>query len=82
MIRIMSYFNNFESFAQTIQGWGLDFKQLDCGSFEAKLHQFGNQDFLVTNAAITRNVLQSLTYPEVYVHLRADYFKNTPNNQT
>lgn len=64
MIRIKSHFNNFESFAQTIQGWGLDFKQLDCGSFEAKLHQFGNQDFLVTNAAITRNVLQSLTYPE------------------
>ena len=64
MIRIKSHFNNFESFAQTIQGWGLDFKQLDCGSFEAKLHQFGNQDFLVTNVAINRNVLQSLTYPE------------------
>jgi len=64
MIRIKSHFNNFELFAQTIQGWGLDFKQLDCGSFEAELHQFGNHDFLVTNATINRNVLQSLTYPE------------------
>ena len=63
-LQIKSQFDTFETFALAVKGWGLDFQQLDCGPFNARLHQFGSQNLLITNAQFNRNILQRGTYPD------------------
>ena len=63
-IQIRSQFDTFETFALAVKGWGLDFQQLDCGPFNARLHQFGSQNLLITNVQFNRNILQRGTYPD------------------
>lgn len=62
--QIKSHFNNFESFAQLVQGLGLDFQQLDCGQFQAYLHQIAFPDILISEARFNRILRQRGTLPE------------------
>jgi len=59
-----SQFGNFEEFADTLVGWGLEFCQLDCGRFKADLHQIITPDVLLTNAHFSRQMVQKGDYPE------------------
>jgi len=62
--QIKSSFNDFDAFAHAVQGWGLDFKQLDCGHFKSDLHQIIIPDILIGDARFNRNLLQRGTQPE------------------
>jgi AraC family ethanolamine operon transcriptional activator len=57
-LQIRSSFKDFEAFAETIQGWGLDFQQLDCGHFKADLHQIITPNILISEAHFSRNLRQ------------------------
>lgn len=41
--------SHFDDFSQTIQGWGLDFKQLGRGLFHTDLHQINTPEVLITD---------------------------------
>jgi hypothetical protein len=56
--QIKSSFQDFEAFSEAIQGWGLDFQQLDCGHFKADLHQIITPDILISEAHFSRNLRQ------------------------
>jgi AraC family ethanolamine operon transcriptional activator len=62
--QIKSSFDDFDEFSQAIQGWGLDFKQLDRGHFKSELHQIILPDILISEAHFSRNLLQRGTQPE------------------
>lgn len=57
-------FNDFEHYAQTVIGWGLDFTQLDSGRFEADLHQIVTPDTIVAETRFNRNLSQKGDLPE------------------
>ena len=62
-IQIKSHFDNFEEFAQIVQGWGLDFKQMDCGQFFATVHQIATPEVLITGAHFNRHLIQKGEQP-------------------
>lgn len=63
ILQIKSQFGDFEEFAQTIQGWGLDFLQLDCGQFSADVHQIGTPEVLISEARFNRHLIQKGSQP-------------------
>ena len=62
-LQIQSHFDGFEEFSQTIQGWGLDFKQMDCGRFFTDLHQIQTPEVLLTRVYFNRRLTQKGNQP-------------------
>jgi AraC family ethanolamine operon transcriptional activator len=62
--QIKSSFTDFDELSQAVQGWGLDFKQLDCGHFKSELHQIILPNILISEAHFSRNLLQHGSQPE------------------
>ena len=56
-------FNDFEALAEAIQGWGLDWVQLDRGSLEARLQQVATPSALLTRFCFSRKFHQRGTSP-------------------
>jgi len=56
-------FSDFGALAETIQGWGLDWIQLDRGPLEAHLHQVLTPNVLVTGFRFSRKFHQRGTSP-------------------
>jgi AraC-like DNA-binding protein len=61
---IKSSFDDFEHFTHTVRGWGLEFKQLDCGQFYAHLTQLGGPDLLISKAYFSRKLIQNGNTPK------------------
>ena len=62
-LQIQSNFDNFEEFCQSIQGWGLDFKQMDRGRFCADLHQIKTPEVLISRVYFNRHLTQNGIQP-------------------
>ena len=62
-LQIKSHFGNFEDFSQVVQGWGLDFKQMDRGKFIADLHQIMIPEVLISEARFNRHLIQKGDQP-------------------
>ena len=62
-LQIQSHFDNFEEFCHSVQGWGLDFKQMDRGRFCADLHQIKTPEVLITRAHFNRHLTQNGIQP-------------------
>ena len=56
-------FRDFDEFAHAIEGWGLDWLQLDRGSLEAKLQQIATPNALLTRFYFSRKFHQRGTSP-------------------
>ena len=63
-LHFKSHLKDFEQYAQTIIGWGLDFSQLDCGRFEADLHQIVTPDIIIAETRFNRKLSQKGSLPE------------------
>ena len=62
-LQIKSSFEDFEEFCQSIQGWGLDFKQMDRGRFCADLHQIKTPEVLISRVYFNRHLTQNGIQP-------------------
>jgi AraC family ethanolamine operon transcriptional activator len=62
-LQIKSHFDNFEEFSQIVQGWGLDFKQMDRGRFCANLHQIITPEVLISRVHFNRHLTQNGIQP-------------------
>ena len=51
-------FDNFELFAAAVQGWDVDFRQLDCGEFQTEIRQLATPEVLITEALFNRRLDQ------------------------
>ncbi|MEH6633769.1 MAG: helix-turn-helix domain-containing protein [Halopseudomonas aestusnigri] len=60
---IKSHFDDFEEFCESIQGWGLEFKQLDRGLFSTDLYQISTPEVLLTNVNYDRRLAQTGSQP-------------------
>jgi AraC family ethanolamine operon transcriptional activator len=56
-------FGDFEEFAEAIQGWGIDWVQLDRGSLHARLQQVATPSALLTRFRFSRKFHQRGTSP-------------------
>ena len=62
-LHIKSHFDGFEEFSQAIHGWGLDYKQMDCGRFYTDLHQIKTPEILITDVCFNRRLIQKGNQP-------------------
>ena len=62
-LQINSHFDGFEEFAEAIHGWGLDYKQMDCGRFYTDLHQIKTPEVLITDVCFNRRLIQKGNQP-------------------
>jgi len=63
ILQIKSSFEDFEEFSKTIQGWGLDYKQMDRGRFYTDLHQIKTPEVLITEVFFNRRLIQKGNQP-------------------
>ncbi len=62
-LQIQSRFGSFEEFSQTLQGWGTEFTQIDCGLFCADIHQVVTPEVIILDASLNRRLIQCGTQP-------------------
>jgi hypothetical protein len=61
---IRHHFGDFDEFTQATYAWNLNIRQLEGGSFEGDLFQFGTSDIQVTSAAFQPGTYQQGAPPQ------------------
>lgn len=62
--RLVTHFNDFEELNFLVQGWGLDYRVLDCGRFFGQHNQVVTPEVLVSEARYNRHLIQKGNIPQ------------------
>ncbi len=62
-MRIITRFVDFEELGYLVQGWGLDYRIIDCGRFFGEHHQIVTPGILINEARYNRHLLQKGNIP-------------------
>jgi AraC family ethanolamine operon transcriptional activator len=62
-MRIITRFDDFEELGSLVQGWGLDYRIIDCGRFFGEHHQIVTPEILISEARYNRHLLQKGSTP-------------------